>query len=342
MYISIIVPVYKVEKYITRCIKSIMNQSCDTIQIECIIVDDCSPDMSMDIVREIVNDYRGGILFKLICHQKNQGLSAARNTGINNACGNNVMFLDSDDYLTNGAIKKLHDMSLLFPEAELIKGNYYSVKAGKPYPMPISGFSNIDDGLVLRSMFLNYNFNCTAWNQLINLQFLKKKKLYFDEGLLFEDTIWSYRLFKYINSAVLMSDVTYVYEDANPLSIMNTTNQKVDRSVLSIIYICNNILDDIYPGLFVDCLLYVYTFVIKALRLNNRCFASEDVEKQLTVLRKRLFMSALKSKIIPLVFYFLLMFRPFYNLYNISWFRKHNDFFDYKIRRMAKSKFYCR
>ena len=66
MDVSIIIPVYKVEKYITRCIQSIMNQSCKNIQIECIIIDDCTPDASIDIVNGVLSDYKGDVKFIIL------------------------------------------------------------------------------------------------------------------------------------------------------------------------------------------------------------------------------------------------------------------------------------
>ena len=87
MDISIIIPVYKVEKYISRCILSVMNQSCENVQIECLIVDDCTPDNSIDIIKGLISDYKGIVRFKILFHEKNLGLSAARNTGIKASTG---------------------------------------------------------------------------------------------------------------------------------------------------------------------------------------------------------------------------------------------------------------
>ena len=80
MKLSIIIPVYNVEKYIQRCLESVMSQETDSFETECIIVDDCTPDSSMDIIRKMVNDYQGSISFIFLNHQQNKGLSEARNT----------------------------------------------------------------------------------------------------------------------------------------------------------------------------------------------------------------------------------------------------------------------
>ena len=106
MRISIIIPVYNVELYVEECLQSVANQTM-TEGIECIIVDDRGQDNSMDIVRHFVDDYQGAISFHILKHEKNGGLSAARNTGIEAATGEYVYFLDSDDYLVPSAIETL-------------------------------------------------------------------------------------------------------------------------------------------------------------------------------------------------------------------------------------------
>lgn len=97
---SIIIPVYNVEQYLDKCLKSISKQT--FLDFECIIVDDGSPDNSNAIIDKYVNkDQR----FKVI-HQKNMGLSAARNTGLDVAKGDYITFVDSDDYIANDYLEK--------------------------------------------------------------------------------------------------------------------------------------------------------------------------------------------------------------------------------------------
>ena len=90
MKFSIIIPVYNVEKYIVNCLNSVANQLYD--DIECIIVDDCSPDNSMIHVASFLEQYEGKIIFKIVTHEKNQGLSAARNSGVKIATGDYLFF----------------------------------------------------------------------------------------------------------------------------------------------------------------------------------------------------------------------------------------------------------
>lgn len=90
MTISIIIPVYKVEKYIQRCLKSVIAQECDDFDIECILVDDCSNDISMVIAKDVIDHYHGQISFRIISNSENQGPSVSRNNGLINANGDYI------------------------------------------------------------------------------------------------------------------------------------------------------------------------------------------------------------------------------------------------------------
>ena len=122
--VSIIVPVYKVEKYIRRCLESIIAQETEDICMECILVDDCSPDESVAIARQMIAEYKGGMTFVILHHEQNRGLSAARNTGIDMAKGDFLFFVDSDDYLMPGAVAKLFNAVSPYPDCHLAMGQY--------------------------------------------------------------------------------------------------------------------------------------------------------------------------------------------------------------------------
>ena len=107
MNISVIIPVYNVEKFVERCVRSIMNQTY-TEGVECIIVNDCTPDDSMKIVEKLVKDYTGTICFKLLNHKQNYGLAAVRNTGMNAATGEYIIHIDSDDYCEPDMLEKMY------------------------------------------------------------------------------------------------------------------------------------------------------------------------------------------------------------------------------------------
>ena len=104
--LSIIIPVYKVEKYVDKCINSILQQRQELLDYEVIVVNDGTPDRSMNIVHGLVE---GNSHFKLI-DEDNQGLSQARNNGLRNASGKYVWFVDSDDYIVSDAFEILAEI----------------------------------------------------------------------------------------------------------------------------------------------------------------------------------------------------------------------------------------
>ena len=106
--VSIIIPVYNVAPYIIRCLDSIYNQSYPNLEV--IIIDDCGTDNSMAIIDSYLTSDQHDIT-RIIHHHKNQGLSIARNTGINNANGEYLYFIDSDDYITSNCIKTLAELA---------------------------------------------------------------------------------------------------------------------------------------------------------------------------------------------------------------------------------------
>ena len=102
--LSIIVPIYNVEKYIEECIRSLYSQDIPLEEYEVICVDDCSPDQSASIVERLQKEYP---TLKLIRHKRNKKLGGARNTGIKVADGKYIMFVDSDDMLKPDCLKQL-------------------------------------------------------------------------------------------------------------------------------------------------------------------------------------------------------------------------------------------
>lgn len=104
--ISVIIPVYNVETYIRKCINSVLNQTYKDYEI--IIIDDHSPDRSTEFAKEILEN-QSSIPYKIISKEKNEGLSAARNTGIENSNGKYLLFIDSDDWIEEETLQKLFE-----------------------------------------------------------------------------------------------------------------------------------------------------------------------------------------------------------------------------------------
>lgn len=117
--ISIILPVYNVAGFLPECLQSIIDQSFDH-EIEALLIDDCSTDDSKLICENFVREY--ATIFKLFTHEKNSGVSVARNTGLDNALGDYFMFVDPDDVLPTGALQSLYIAATQY-NADIVKGN---------------------------------------------------------------------------------------------------------------------------------------------------------------------------------------------------------------------------
>ena len=205
--VSIIIPIYNVEKYVAECINSVISQTYDHSKIECIIVDDCSPDRSMDIVNEIISNYNGEMTFITQRHEANRGLSASRNTGLDIASGKFIYFIDSDDYIFDNTLALLMKAYGQYPDAEIITGNAFDEQHN--YNLLKSNatksFKNTNN------LLLGENWILTAWNSLVKKELIDRRCLRFMEGIYFEDNLWNYNLLPYASKVVTIPDVTYFY-----------------------------------------------------------------------------------------------------------------------------------
>lgn len=330
--ISIIVPIYNVQDYIERCLDSIISQECDDFALECIIVNDCTSDDSINVVRRKLVDYTGRIDFVILTHQKNEGLSAARNTGIRSASGDFVFFMDSDDRLESGAIKLLVDSFNNvddISQVDVVMGNSFLCKNGKQAmsfenDLPVL-FDNRDE-TALKNL-LNRNILHTAWNKLIRLDFLLKYNIYFEKGIIDEDLLWSYFIFLYARSVLVVPCVTYIYED-NPSSIMNTTSSKVAKVIRSRIVICNKILECPPKYSFVEFFVYLFYILSRAIdlfELNKKDSLVGELGVDLCEFRDRFFCKIKEKRLYLLYLFFLTSKKPYYKISNCKLYRRYYD-----------------
>lgn len=126
--VSIIIPVYQVSAYIERCIRSVLNQTYK--EIECIIVNDATQDDSIEKCQQLIENYRGEIRFKIVNHNANRGLSAARNTGIDAASESYIFYLDGDDEISSDCIEKLVKPCKKDGSIEMVMGALHAITKG--------------------------------------------------------------------------------------------------------------------------------------------------------------------------------------------------------------------
>lgn len=224
--ISIIIPIYNVEEYITECLQSVMRQTYKG-EIECILVDDCGKDNSISIVEQLIADYTGPIKFLVLHHEHNRGLSAARNTGTMIATGEYIYYLDSDDYISDDCFDAL-TAPLAIEEHDIVIGNYSVV--GSDWGVPklwLEERAYADDIL---SMYCARKIYMMAWNKLYKSSFIRSHNLSFMEGILHEDDHLSFRAFAEAKSIYVVQHETYFYlvRENGIMSLMKYTQRNRD------------------------------------------------------------------------------------------------------------------
>ena len=213
MKVSVIVPVYNVEKYLEKCLDSLASQTLKDIEV--IIVNDGSPDNSQTIIDKYVKKYPN-----MRCYIKpNGGLSDARNYGLKYAKGEYIAFLDSDDYVTDDMYQ------LMYIKAK--SGNFDMVVCDINYVYPdktlkVSNGIKSDNENIKKAYL---TIHPAAWNKIFKKELFEHKVL-FKKGVWFEDVEFIYRLLPYIKNIGVIHEPfnQYVQRDG---SITNTVNPKI-------------------------------------------------------------------------------------------------------------------
>jgi glycosyltransferase, group 2 family protein len=225
MRVSIIVPIYNVEKYITRCLDSVERQT--YTDIECILVDDKGQDESMRIAKQFIEAYKGNVKFVLCEHSVNQGLSAARNTGIEKASGDYIFFLDSDDSIPDDSIEKLVHEAEEYQYPEIVSGVTRHLLADESYYDVKTEIFRCNDDIF--KGYIHNSWNIIACNKLIRKDIFSKHKTFFLQGITHEDVLWSFEISTYIENIIGCPHVTYNYYlgDTNSISRSSLSQKRV-------------------------------------------------------------------------------------------------------------------
>lgn len=182
--VSIIVPIYKVEPYLRRCLNSIVNQTYTNLEI--ILVDDGSPDECPTICDEYASkDNR-----IIVIHKKNGGLSDARNAGLNICKGEYISFIDGDDYVDCDYIERLIEPTKK-DSYDFIIADYRSSNEKKESTHLSCKEGSIQDNLTIIRIYCSQQYPPSAWAKLYKFSFLSDNQFHFQKGLLFEDQLWS-------------------------------------------------------------------------------------------------------------------------------------------------------
>ena len=221
--LTIIVPVYQVENYIRACVESIFMQGLNDDDFEVILVDDGTRDDSFGRIADIITKHQN----VFIVEQENQGLSAARNTGLDKATGEYVLFLDSDDLLVTNSLEPLlqdafqHHSDLVV--ANFIKQDDQSISNGEKIPTALYRSSTVA-GIDLFVNHLNPR-ECYVWRTLYRKSFLDEHNLRFIPGIYFEDVPFTTECYLKASCCVKTSHLFYIYRQ-RPGSICSAISKE--------------------------------------------------------------------------------------------------------------------
>lgn len=217
IFISFVVPIYNMENYLSRCVKSILNQSYSNFEV--ILVDDGSKDKSGTICNEFKKqDDRIKVIHKI-----NGGVSSARNIGIKATRGDYICFVDPDDWIETNLleefIKNIDDQDDVFVYGHRMVENYTKF-IDKDYPVEtISGVA------ALNKFVLN-KINGYSWNKIVRRTLIFENNIFFPEGRNYEDISTTYKMLLYARQIKITEKPLYNYYVNNVDSITSRDNSK--------------------------------------------------------------------------------------------------------------------
>ena len=290
MLISIIVPVYNVEKFVRRCLQSCLNQNLSKDLYEIIVVNDGSIDNSLREVEKVSSRYNN---IKLIS-QNNSGLSVARNVGVENANGEYIMFVDSDDWIADNCLKRIVDLCVK-NDLDILSFCAADVVDGVPQKRFSYDSMDVYDG---KNLLKTGMMNIPAQHSVYKKSFLKENKLSFFPSIYHEDNEFKPRAL-YCATRVMNIDEVVYFVYPNPKSITRSVNPK---KAFDLLVVCNSLHD--FCAKVED--LYKYGFYYNiGLALNSalnetKYMSDPDIEKlnECICKNKHIFLDLKKSKIL--------------------------------------------
>lgn len=230
--VSVIIALYNKEKYIKKCIKSLLNQTLKDIEI--IVVNDCSTDKSLDIVKSF-DDKR----IKVVINKKNKGIGITRNIGVSKATGEYIGFVDADDYVEKDMYEKYYNYAKE-NNLDLLTSDYFKIINNKKEYFKVDNFeiTNIEKNNNIINL-INYG----PCNKLFKKELIINNNIIFSETTKFEDVIFVASSVKYCKNIGYLNEAYYNYV-IHDLSETTT----IDKRTFDIFEVLDNV-NDIYSNL---------------------------------------------------------------------------------------------
>ena len=258
MKVSVIVPIYKVEKYIHRCVDSILHQSYSNLEI--ILVNDGSPDKS----GKIADRYKEMDSRIKVIHKENGGLSDARNKGMDLVTGEFTLFVDSDDWLDKRMIETMVNKGLKF-KADVIQTAFYYAYDDKllfdnRYYQKSDPSVLLDNKELMHELVKNEKVKNFAWGKLYKTELIKKTP--FKTGVLFEDVFWAHQVMHKVETYLILHEplVYYYQRDDSIVASYSPKNLDIIRGLKErhhfIEQFYEELIDESYKTILKTCLIH--------------------------------------------------------------------------------------
>jgi len=238
--ISVIIPTYNVESFIDECLKSIANQTFNGT-LECIIVDDCCTDKTIDVVNKFIDEYNGSFLFKVLRQNRNQGQAAARNKGIAEAKGTYIFFLDSDDFITKECLQLLFDITKKDNKIDLVQAGMDTIWGETIFSCKDMPDIVNDWKWIKKKFHLPNGLTPGPCNRLIKRDLINKYNIFFPEGIIYEDVPFTFHLAQHLSCIAFCNQQTYIYRTRRPGSTITEYND--EKALDSRIIVLNKLIE---------------------------------------------------------------------------------------------------
>lgn len=229
--VSILVPFYKVEKYVGRCVESLFSQTYPNI--EYIFVNDCTPDKSMEVINECIHRYEVGDKCKIIVHEKNLGISASRNDCLDNMTGDYFLFVDSDDYIDKEMVELLVEAAVK-ENADISGCGYIEEFADYSIDHP-QKYTN-DHNEMMRAITL-LTIKGVMWKLLVRSSIVtdhKDEVRFIPDRNMVDDYLFCCQIFYYAKRFVGVDRCMYHWIQYNPNNYTHTTIFAVESQAAAI------------------------------------------------------------------------------------------------------------
>lgn len=245
MKLSIIIPVYNVEKYLNECVESIFNQGLSEDSLEVLLIDDGSKDKSLEVAKRLSTEHGNIRVF----HQENQGQAVARNKGIDESRGEYLMFIDSDDYLISD---KLLDLLEIVSRDSLDAIIYNLQVQRKNGDISIIKIPDVEYGKVFsgEEVALRYFVFGGMWRGIFSRKVFEENKLRFRYGFTHEDAELCFRLYPRLGKVMFVDEAIYFYRYNATSTDRAKDIKKLQRNIESDAILVSKLMGDINSDIY--------------------------------------------------------------------------------------------